>query len=757
MKLEIGKWYELVGLPTSSTSTQVGGIDVIIVSQSIESNTSLIRLRPWAKKVAGTGAYNLNAQTTILKADNQTKNVTTKYDLRNQMNNMKLYLTDSYPFQKESGEGYLLDGTYVFDFIVSHNDDGSKVASIYGLVALQNSGQGRNWIVDITVELPTIARSSKVGCNSFYLGNNATISIQSSSASFVHTLEFSFPSINYSGVITTKKSNNTIIWDQLDYDYILQQIPNEQSINGTITCKTYANSLSDEQIGDTTSCDFTAYVEKVVPKMRNIEIFDTNEKTFALTGDRTSIIRYMSKPKVTITAEAYQHATIARYLVRLGSKIIESKESEILFSDGVDRNYCHYEVRDSRNFSSSDMFYGSLDDDASIENFIDYIKLGISKFNMFREESTSTKLNVDISGVWFNGNFGVFDNELTLQYRYKEKNGEYSEIKYLTLSANQNTFSLIQELEDEFDFNKQYDFEFILSDKLMSIVTTVQVEGGHSIVRIGEDYVRIAGDLKVNGAITLADVIGKNKINIHNAVKGTADIDISDENLLVSSTEPFANAYIDIFGLNPNTNYTFSCNFEQRENLTSVRISPRHFENINIEISAVSKESKTGEIMTIFQTSSSGNIRIYFYSNFTNSTLEAITNFSEIQLELGNTKTSYASCKNFGYESGSNENGNWIKYDDGTMACRGTKTFTNQNFSEQYGSVYLTDSAKSINFSQKFASVEECILSIQNFSGGVGGISGDGCTTEMTKFYLWHAIPYTLNVTVSYIAFGRWK
>lgn len=49
-----------------------------------------------------------------------------------------------------------------------------------------------------------------------------------------------------------------------------------------------------------------------------------------------------------------------------------------------------------------------------------------------------------------------------------------------------------------------------------------------------------------------------------------------------------------------------------------------------------------------------------------------LTQLSSVQLEKGETATTYASFQGLGYVSGSNSNGNYIKYDDGTLIQWGT-------------------------------------------------------------------------------------
>jgi len=750
MKLEIGKWYELVGTPTSSTSTQTGGVDVMLVSQDTTNNTSLIRIKPWAKKMAGTGAYNLNAQTTTLKADNQTKNAVTKYDLRNQSNNVKLYLTDNYPFKKEGGEGHLLDGAYVFDFAVSHNNDGSKVTSIYGLVALQNNGQGRNWIVDTTVELPTIARASKVACPSFNLGNKPTISIETSPSSFVFTLEFNFPSIKYTGTIEDKTSKTTIVWDNLDYDYILTKIPKDTFIKGTITCKTYTNANTVEPIG-TTSCEFTAYVENLGVELKSVDIVDTNDNTFALTGNRGTIVKYISKPKFIIEAEPKQYATIVSYSVTCGNQTIKQATNEIIFENGVEINDFDLSVKDSRGFGTP-IIIG-----CEFENFIDYIKLGIKDFNMFREESTSTKLNIDISGIFFNGNFGVADNELDLQYRYKEKNGEYSEIKHLTLNTSQNTFSLIQALEDVFDFNKQYDFEFVLSDKLMSVVTTIQVEGGESIVRIAEKYVRIAEDLKVEKVLTVGDIQCKNVFDEEYAKNVS--------NYSKYGTEVSSGYHSIALNLEPNTTYTFSRADDEGYGTGVYCVLKLDGQTNGSLDQAVSKwiihndsndycNQKIG-----FTTSSTGIVlfTIAWADTLTQDFVDKVWDvLKHVQIEKGIVATSYSKCKFIGFETKSNENGTYTKFEDGTLMQRGE--------SQCPAGVGYAD----ITFPVPFKDLNYTMICNHKYTGG-DGFGGSAQLRNITNpqpyatnkayiySYLYDASIASYPRKVCYIAIGKWK
>ena len=112
-------------------------------------------------------------------------------------------------------------------------------------------------------------------------------------------------------------------------------------------------------------------------------------------------------------------------------------------------------------------------------------------------------------------------------------------------------------------------------------------------------------------------------------------------------------------------------------------------------------------------------------------------------------------------EKGSNNNGNYIKYSDGTIICNTIKNLGNINYTNQYGAVWL-DSAgnKAIDYPFTFDNVNDIYsinITLLNIGGGVGGISGSGHTRNQVSFYLWHSIQYTLPTIVSVQVIGKWR
>lgn len=131
------------------------------------------------------------------------------------------------------------------------------------------------------------------------------------------------------------------------------------------------------------------------------------------------------------------------------------------------------------------------------------------------------------------------------------------------------------------------------------------------------------------------------------------------------------------------------------------------------------------------------------------------------QIEEGSTATNYSEYKGIGYTSGSNENGSWVKYDDGRMECWGVKSYSNVAITNlDIHDYYAQLSAQP--FPQTFKNKPVCIMSIDNVQPGYALIlksSGNGATTTTTPLTLAFC-SISCNVTqldVHYHAYGYWK
>lgn len=493
--MNIGQWYSYNGTPASSTTTHRAGIDVMVVSQNEINNTSLVRIRPWIMKLSGSGFWNYNSQTMTIKANNVPKTTKTQYDFREATTNDKEYLTSNYPFKRISGSGSLVSSAYVYDFTITHEDDGSKTIPIYALIPLSSSN-GVNWTVDRDIELPTIPRANTLKYSYTTLDEPIKFSISKASSSFTSTINLSFYKENSTELVGLgdifSKTSSTSLTYTLTEEQLNEVLSYNKSKNIVVAYVSIITYNGSTQLGN------NGYLFNIPLKQKNPIVsatyIDTNSSTIALTGDSSKIIKYASKPKVTITATPQQQADIVSYSTIWGNS--SSTTQKTTFTNGIDSNILQVSAKDSRNW------VGSINYDIT-ENYIEYIKLGFEKFTLERPETTSNTINANINGVWFNSDFGVSTNTLELKFRYKEKDGEYSEYQSLTLTIESNTFSFGGSIGDSYDYQKQYDFEFVLSDKIMSLISTFNVTSGESIIRVAETYVRILGDVKIRGKVTI--------------------------------------------------------------------------------------------------------------------------------------------------------------------------------------------------------------------------------------------------------------
>ena len=106
-------------------------------------------------------------------------------------------------------------------------------------------------------------------------------------------------------------------------------------------------------------------------------------------------------------------------------------------------------------------------------------------------------------------------------------------------------------------------------------------------------------------------------------------------------------------------------------------------------------------------------------------------------------------------ESGSNSNGSYRKYSDGTMECWGTKTST-INISTSYEGSYF-GGINGINFPASFISAPQVTCTLQQGSALLG-VNLSGASASGFNVYIWkQQSKNNVSVTLNYRAIGKWK
>ena len=365
---------------------------------------------------------------------------------------------------------------------IPHNSDGSKsftISAVSGWIYYNGDYYG----AAKSFTLPTIPRASSVSCSTADIGSNATISISRASSSFTHTLSYAFGDLT--GTIATKTSSTSVSWTIPTTFYA--KIPNAKSGTGTITCDTYNGST---KIGSKT-CSFTATVPESASKPTlSPTVVDNNSTTTALTGDSSKFIKYYSNASVSTGASARNSATLKSQKITCGSKSISSASGTI---NKVESGSFKFSATDSRGYTTSQTVTKTL---------INYVKLTCS-INA-SAASTSGVAELKISGNYWDGNFGVTNNTLTVQYRYKEQDGTYSNWTNSSASVDKsnNTYSTTVTISG-LNYLNAYTFQARVIDKIATVTSTEQTRKTVPVFDWGKNDFKVNGDFRATGKTTL--------------------------------------------------------------------------------------------------------------------------------------------------------------------------------------------------------------------------------------------------------------
>ena len=109
-------------------------------------------------------------------------------------------------------------------------------------------------------------------------------------------------------------------------------------------------------------------------------------------------------------------------------------------------------------------------------------------------------------------------------------------------------------------------------------------------------------------------------------------------------------------------------------------------------------------------------------------------------------------------ESGSNENGSYVKYSDGTMICshRETKGTTIKN---EWGQLKVSPIIDGFVYPVPFIERPHTIINVEGDSSAWIACAGAGSTTQTMPFHLVASNPITNGAyfDIEYIAKGKWK
>ena len=419
--------------------------------------------------------------------------------------------------------GYTLLGEK--DITVYHNNDGSWPGRSVSISAssyhMSGSTSGNLWAPDIP------RQANITSASDFNDESNPTVNYSNPAGDAVSQLVLSIHDTNgsvaYAGYRDVPKTGTSYTFNLTDDE----RVKLRQACTGnSMQVKFYLRTT----IGGTyyySSVTKTMTIVNGEPTFNNFNFADVNEKTVALTGSNTSIVKGYSNVKVTIPssmkATANKEATLSKYRASIGAAnpvdITYSSDSDVNGTvNNADSSTINVYAIDSRNNSKL------VSKQAT--NFIPYSVIAKGNISVARTNGVSEDVTLKIDGTFNKINFGTVINSIKYsKYRYRVKGtNEWSDYNDLTLTVSEGNYSydgLIKGDTETLGFNigNSYEIEVLIKDELSEVTFTDTFGGGIPNIALHKNGVGIMGKydedvgglLQVNGNQVIENkVVGDN-------------------------------------------------------------------------------------------------------------------------------------------------------------------------------------------------------------------------------------------------------
>jgi len=436
-----------------------GSVNCQLLSQSIENNTSNVRITFTVKRTSGTTYWEI-AKTVTFTCDGQTKSTTMIFP---------------------SGSVGATASCYQ-DFTITHNNDGTKTISYQASINTGTSAGTLNPTNQTT--LTTIPRASTPSMGTATTNSAITISISRASTSFTHKLTYAIG--NKSGTISTNAGDSASWTPSRD---LATQNPNGQSVTGTLTCETFSGgtSIGSKTISITVNID-----SGIVPTISNTSCYDSNT-TVGGKGWGT-LLTTLSHLQVSMSGAGAQGSTIKRYYCEYENQTYYDTSVSGLNSQLRNLNVvagsnktCKVWVYDSRDRISSKV--------SLIYNVTEYFTPVITSYNAQRclsdgtldDSGTYLKLSIVASSAAVNDK-----NSFTVKIGYKKKTeSTYTYGTYVngstTVHAVDYTGSNTKLIgAGGISASQSYDVEFYISDAFSSLTRNREISTGFDLIHFNK-------------------------------------------------------------------------------------------------------------------------------------------------------------------------------------------------------------------------------------------------------------------------------
>lgn len=415
---------------TNSTATQV--------SQSIENNTSLVRVQlrvDW-----NGGSWASDSPRYYITINGNTKWGTANFNTG------------------QSSSGYANLATH--EVTVPHNDDGT--GSVNWSVGYEGiyANEGRYSTASGTLTLTTIPRASKItGLTDFSIESPFSFTVDKPLTTGTDKITIS--SGTFSKTVSNYTSGDSISFETSELNQLYALNTTGTTIPLTITITTN-NGTSD--IGSNSySCNGT---------------FTATNPTFSGTINTSpaTLIEGETTLNVTLSADAVgtKGATIAEYQVTVGGTTITSATRTTFSFTNVRDDTVTVNVVDSRGLSLATPATKSI-------TITPYSAPTISSASVSRTPTpVSTSAALAISGTYSS----IVESGVTASYRIRQTGGTYGSSVSLTLTKSNGTYSYSGTISGTYGMTNSYEMEITIADTYNSITRVITLTSGRTTVDI---------------------------------------------------------------------------------------------------------------------------------------------------------------------------------------------------------------------------------------------------------------------------------
>lgn len=291
--------------------------------------------------------------------------------------------------------GHNADGSMVMPFNV-YTPSAQDLSPTYGPPEIRLTGE---WA------LTTIPRASTVvmSAASVNIEDVIVIGIYSNSSTFTHKLVYTCGTI-IDEVLYDNLPGNTQNYAWTIPTKIYQQIPNAKSIQCTVTCYTYSGGV---EIGTSqTSCMLVASEDRCRPGIVAAAA-TADSVSSVLTGNNTTVIRYVSAVSATVVPTPKNSASIVRCQINGIDVGTTPNQNNSYQFERCETNVFTFIITDSRGYVTSHTVTLGM---------VNYIPLTCNP-TVKRVSETGSAATLTVTGNFWSGDFGVAANSLSISYQ----------------------------------------------------------------------------------------------------------------------------------------------------------------------------------------------------------------------------------------------------------------------------------------------------------------------------------------------------